>query len=78
MRPAEFYERKGSPLVAGRFISEFKRLVSLLREHPQMEYDPAEDLSSGESIAIFISEAFATGDAGYIAALSPVPKVCRR
>jgi plasmid stabilization system protein ParE len=33
---AEFYEREGSPLVAGRFIAEFKRLVSLLREHPQI------------------------------------------
>jgi plasmid stabilization system protein ParE len=33
---AEFYEREGSPLVAGRFIGEFKRLVSLLREHPQI------------------------------------------
>jgi len=33
---AEFYERKGSPLVAGRFIGEFKQLVSLLREHPQI------------------------------------------
>jgi len=33
---AEFYERKGSALVAGRFIDEFERLVSLLREHPQI------------------------------------------
>ena len=33
---AEFYERKGSPLVAGRFIGEFKRLVSLLREYPKI------------------------------------------
>jgi plasmid stabilization system protein ParE len=33
---AEFYERKGSPLVAGRFIDEFKRLLLLLREYPQI------------------------------------------
>ncbi|MDR2154687.1 MAG: type II toxin-antitoxin system RelE/ParE family toxin [Burkholderiaceae bacterium] len=33
---AEFYEQKGSSLVAGRFIGEFKRLVSLLREYPQI------------------------------------------
>jgi len=33
---AEFYKQRGSPLVAGRFIGEFKRLVSLLREHPQI------------------------------------------
>ena|ERR1700742_1687863 len=30
-------------------------------------YDPAEDLLSGEGIAIYISEAFATSDVGYIA-----------
>lgn len=30
-------------------------------------YDPAEDLKSGDAIATFMSEAFATEDAGYIA-----------
>jgi probable addiction module antidote protein len=30
-------------------------------------YDPAEDLGSEEAVAIFVSEAFATGDSGYIA-----------
>ena len=30
-------------------------------------YDPAEDLTSGESIAIFMSEAFETADTAYIA-----------
>lgn len=30
-------------------------------------YDPAEDLTSGESIAIFMSEAFETEDTAYIA-----------
>lgn len=30
-------------------------------------YDPAEDLSSDESIATFMSEAFETNDAAYIA-----------
>jgi probable addiction module antidote protein len=30
-------------------------------------YDPAEDLSSEEAIAIFMDEAFASEDAGYIA-----------
>jgi plasmid stabilization system protein ParE len=30
---AEFYEREGSAFIASRFISEFKRLVSLLHEH---------------------------------------------
>ena len=30
-------------------------------------YDPAEDLTTGKAIAIFMSEALATEDAGYIA-----------
>lgn len=30
-------------------------------------YDPAEDLTSDEAIAIFMAEAFGTGDSGYIA-----------
>ncbi len=30
-------------------------------------YDPAEDLSSNEAIAIFMAEALETNDAGYIA-----------
>jgi len=30
-------------------------------------YDPAEDLGSAEAIAVFLSEAFKTEDAGYIA-----------
>ena len=30
-------------------------------------YDPAEDLLSDEAIAVFMEEAFKTGDAGYLA-----------
>lgn len=30
-------------------------------------YDPAEDLTNDEGIAIFMAEAFETGDAGYVA-----------
>lgn len=30
-------------------------------------YDPAEDLTSDEAVAAFMAEAFATGDAGFIA-----------
>jgi plasmid stabilization system protein ParE len=33
---AEFYEREGSPLVASRFVAEFRRLVSLVAQNPQM------------------------------------------
>ena len=39
-------------------------------------YDPAEDLTSDEAIAIFMAEAFQTNDAGYIAhALGVVARV---
>lgn len=30
-------------------------------------YDPAEDLTSAEAVAVFLTEAFRTEDAGYIA-----------
>lgn len=30
-------------------------------------YDPAEDLASDDAMALFMAEAFQTGDAGYIA-----------
>lgn len=33
---AEFYEREGSPLVAARFVREFRRLIELLGEHPHI------------------------------------------
>ena len=31
---AAFYEREGSPVLAARFVAEFKRLSKLLIEHP--------------------------------------------
>jgi plasmid stabilization system protein ParE len=33
---AAFYEREGSPIVAARFVAEFKRLASLLLKHPEI------------------------------------------
>lgn len=33
---AAFYEREGSPVVAARFVAEFKRLVALLLQHPDI------------------------------------------
>ena len=36
-------------------------------KEPIYEYDPAAALTDPESIAIFMSDAFETGDAGYIA-----------
>lgn len=35
---ASFYERTGTPLVAARFVAEFKRLATLLIEHPEIGY----------------------------------------
>ncbi|MEO6626693.1 MAG: type II toxin-antitoxin system RelE/ParE family toxin [Burkholderiaceae bacterium] len=31
---AEFYEREGSPALAARFVAEFKRLSTLMLQHP--------------------------------------------
>ena len=33
---AAFYEREGTPIVAARFVAEFKRLATLLLEHPEI------------------------------------------
>ncbi|SBT08388.1 Plasmid stabilization system protein [Candidatus Accumulibacter aalborgensis] len=33
---AAFYEREGSAVLAARFVAEFKRLSSLLVEHPEI------------------------------------------
>ena len=30
---ANFYEREGTPMLAARFVAEFKRLAALLVEH---------------------------------------------
>lgn len=33
---AAFYEREGTPMLAARFVAEFKRLAGLLVEHPEI------------------------------------------
>lgn len=33
---ASFYEKEGAPALAARFVREFRRLVSLLSEHPEI------------------------------------------
>ena len=33
---ALFYEREGSPALAARFVAEFKRLVRMLAENPEI------------------------------------------
>ncbi len=39
-------------------------MMAGLKTHP---YDPADDLTSPEAIAVFVSDALETGDAAYIA-----------
>ena len=36
LEAAAFYEREGSPALAARFVSEFRRLAALLAEHPEI------------------------------------------
>ena len=33
---ANFYEREGTPMLAARFVAEFKHLAALLVEHPEI------------------------------------------
>ena len=33
---ASFYEKEGAPALAARFVQEFRRVVSLLSEHPEI------------------------------------------
>lgn len=33
---AAFYEREGSPVLAARFVAEFRRAAALLIEHPEI------------------------------------------
>jgi toxin ParE1/3/4 len=49
---AAFYAREGSPLVAARFVAEFKRLGTLLLEHPDIG-SPRSNGRRGLSMSIF-------------------------
>nr|WP_316641167.1 type II toxin-antitoxin system RelE/ParE family toxin [uncultured Roseateles sp.] len=49
---AAFYEREGSPKVAARFVAEFKRLATLLLEHPEIG-SPRSKGRRGFSMAVF-------------------------
>ncbi|MGY4828210.1 type II toxin-antitoxin system RelE/ParE family toxin [Sphaerotilaceae bacterium SBD11-9] len=49
---AAFYAREGSPLVAARFVAEFKRLTALLVEHPDIG-SPRGNGSRGFSMSVF-------------------------
>lgn len=49
---AAFYEREGSPVVAARFVAEFKRLATLLLEHPEIG-SPRSNGRRGFSMSVF-------------------------
>ncbi len=49
---AAFYEREGTPLVAARFIAEFKRLATLLLDHPEIG-SPRSNDRRGFSMSVF-------------------------
>lgn len=49
---AAFYEREGTPIVAARFIAEFKRLATLLLEHPEIG-SPRSNGLRGFSMSVF-------------------------
>jgi plasmid stabilization system protein ParE len=49
---AAFYEREGTPKVAARFVAEFKRLATLLLEHPEIG-SPRSNGKRGFSMSIF-------------------------
>lgn len=49
---AAFYEREGSPIVAARFVAEFKRLALLLLEQPEIG-SPRPKGRRGFSMSIF-------------------------
>ena len=49
---AEFYEREGSPVLAARFVAEFKRLLNLLIEQPGIG-SPRAKGKRGFSMSVF-------------------------
>jgi len=49
---ASFYEREGSPIVAARFVNEFKRVAALIDEHPEIGSTRGKGLR-GMTMAVF-------------------------
>ena len=49
---AVFYEREGTPMLAARFVAEFKRLATLLVEHPEIG-SPRSKGRRGFSMSVF-------------------------
>lgn len=49
---ATFYEREGSPILAAHFVAEFKRLATLLLEHPEIG-SPRSNGRRGFSMSVF-------------------------
>lgn len=49
---ADFYEREGSPALAARFVAEFKRVSTILLEHPTIG-SPRSRGRRGLSMSVF-------------------------
>lgn len=49
---AAFYEGEGTPMLAGRFVAEFKRLATLLVEQPEIG-SPRSKVRRGFSMNVF-------------------------
>ncbi len=49
---ASFYEREGSPIVAARFKSEFKRITNLISDYPEIGSLRGKELR-GVTMAVF-------------------------
>lgn len=52
LEAAAFYEREGSPVLAARFVAEFKRLTALLVEQPEIGSPRSRD-RRGFAMSIF-------------------------
>ena len=49
---ASFYRQRGSPLIASRFVNEFRRIVELIAAYPELGAPRARGLR-GRTMAIF-------------------------
>ena len=65
---AAFYEKEGSPILAARFVGEFKRLASMLIEHPEIG-SPRSKGRRGFSMSVFPYTVIYRADAAEIKVL---------
>jgi len=65
---AAFYKPQGTPMLASRFVAEFKRLTTLLVEHPELG-SPRSNGRRGFAISIFLYTVVYRGSANEIKVL---------